>query len=235
MKIVDVSSLGETVDAINEGFFWGRRLSRTEREEAARWIAGRQGLPGAYRGGALPAPTQKDIENGIRLFTGEKVRTRAGIAHVLGEEACRTLILLSVPLSEVKAALQRATDAMSSCLQKALRSKRWQDRPGEYCCGRCTLAIWRHMAVGGLSDAVPDRWLRDGIRTLNSNRTGDGKWKRYPFYYTLLTLTEIDSASARKEMNYAAPTCEKILRRSPRDDRFDQRRRAVLERVLQKC
>jgi hypothetical protein len=91
------------------------------------------------------------------------------------------------------------------------------------------------MAVGGLSDAVPDRWLRDGIRTLNSNRTGDGKWKRYPFYYTLLTLTEIDSASARKEMNYAAPTCEKILRRSPRDDRWDQRRRAVLERVLQKC
>ena len=44
------TSLSQTVDAINAAHFSGRALPAAERGRAARWIAGRHGLPGAYGG-----------------------------------------------------------------------------------------------------------------------------------------------------------------------------------------
>jgi len=90
----DTASLGVIVDALDDAMFFGRPIPAHEREEAARWIASRQGLRGAYRG--MFAPTQHDFANGIRVFTGERIITHAGTAHVLGEEACRMLTLVAV-------------------------------------------------------------------------------------------------------------------------------------------
>ena len=46
--LINRASLSQTVDAINAAHFYGRSLTKAERGLAARWIAGRQGLPGAY-------------------------------------------------------------------------------------------------------------------------------------------------------------------------------------------
>ena len=70
MKLVNPKSLAATIDTLNEAFFFGRKLSRSQRIEAAAWIASRQGEQGSYWG--LPAPTKTDFD-GIRLFTGEKI------------------------------------------------------------------------------------------------------------------------------------------------------------------
>jgi len=226
MGLVNRQSLNATLDAVDDALFHGRRLSKAERTDAARWIAGRQGLPGSYSG--MFAPTTQDFETGVRFFTGERLPTRAGTAHVLGEEACRALILLDVKEAVVQDALKRATDGIMERVAKINEPRR-----GTYCCGKCTVAYWRHLAVGGLE--YPERRLAAGMKVLKSRRDGEGKWGIYPFYYTLLALSEIDLPSARKETQYAAPVCERILKRKPKDDKFDVRRRLLAERALERC
>jgi len=233
MVLVDPHSLAVTLDAVSEALFFGRPIPRAEREGAARWIAARQGLPGCYAG--MFAPAERDRNEGIRLFTGEPVTTRAGTAHVLGEEACRALILLDVKLTSVRDTLARAAEGMLERLRAAEQRERDMGRPwlGQYCCGRCTAALWRHLAAGGLGDQ--ERHLAAGVEALRLSRLGDGKWRRYPFWYTVLALSEMDISLAIDEMRYAAPVIERSLRRAGSDGRFALRRRTLAERVLGRC
>lgn len=227
MNIVRSRSLAATLDAVNEAFFYGRRLSQLEREEAAQWIAARQGKPGSYAD--MFAPTAADMKRNLVLFSGERVVAGGGARHILGEEACRALILLDVAHAEVRDALAQASRGMMGRLVKA------RDELGMYCCGRCSVALWRHLAVGGLAEADPERRLRGGIKVLKSHRDGDGRWRRFPFYYTLLALSEIDLPTATAEMRYAAPSCERYLRRPAARDKHVQRRRDLAARILAKC
>jgi hypothetical protein len=226
MGLVNPESLNATLDALDEAFFTGWRQSKADRVEAATWIADRQGLPGSYAG--MFAPTAEDFRTGVRFFTGERMPTRAGTAHVLGEEACRALILLDVKEAAVRDALRRATDGIMKRVAKVSESG-----CGTYCCGKCTVAYWRHLAVGGLDHA--ERRLAAGMKVLKSRRHGAGRWRIFPFYYTLLALSEIDLPSSRNELRYAAPVCERLLRGEPKDNRFDSRRRRLAENVLAAC
>ena len=229
MRIVNAGSLAVTLDVLNDAFFHGRSLSRQQKVEAAKWIAGRQGLPGSYAG--MFAGTERDVKEGMTVFTGEKVRTGAATRHILGEEACRALILLDVPLASVRDALKRASAGMIPRLRQA--SGRPSVIPGTYCCGICTCSLWRHLAVGGLEKG--ERWLAAGMKALRAHRTDDGKWRRFPLYYTLLALSEIELPTAVEEMRYSAPACERYMKRSHGDDRFIRRRRLLMERVLARC
>ena len=224
MKVLNARSLAATVDAVNEAHFLGRSIPRADRQRAAEWIAARQGLPGSYAG--LFAPTKRDFE-GIRLFTGERIATGAGVAHILGEEACRALILLGCPTAGARKALAAA------CANMARRLGRGDRRNGTYCCGKCSAALWRNLTVGGLTEQ--ERMLRAGLRTLKKLRDGNGRWRVFPFYYTLSAVSEIDLPAARAERRYAAPTCERLLKRKPTGDRYDRRRRMVGERILAAC
>lgn len=105
---------------------------------------------------------------------------------------------------------------------------------GMYCCGICSCSLWRHLAAGGL-DRNEAR-LMAAMKTLKQRRKGSGEWSPFPFYYTLLTLLEIDLTPAKSEMKYAADRCERLIkRRAKNDDVFAIRRRTLLERVLQQC
>ena len=230
MKLVDTTSLAATLEAMNDALFNERSLTRSEKQETAKWIATRQGRPGAYAG--MFAPTEKDMNEGARLLTGEKVRSGAGLRHVLGEEACRALILLDAPLADARDSLARATVGMTD------RLREYEGRclaEGVYCCGTCTVSLWRHLTAGGLADAHPDEWLAAGLKCLKRHRDGKGRWRRFPFYYTLLALTEIDLPDAMKELRYAAPVCKRVLRRSTKGDVISRRRRLLAESVLVKC
>jgi len=225
--IAHPDSLTATLDAVNEAYFYGRPPSRSQREKVAKWISGRQGLPGSYAD--MFAPTKSDYAEGVRLFTGEKVKTMVGMAHILGEEACRALIVLDVALTSVKNALVRASKEMA----KRLRQTDYPSyRPGMYCCGRCSASLWRHLAAGGLEHG--ERYLAAGIKTLRSYRDGKGRWKVFPYYYTLLALSELDLPSAVREMKYAAPGCERLLKRSAKDDVFERRRRDLARKILER-
>lgn len=229
MAIVNPKSLAATVDAINEAFFFGRKLPAAERGEAARWIAGRVGMKkgerfcaGSYRG--MFAPTPEDFAGGIRLFTGERMPSRAGTAHILGQEACRAMILLDSRGAGCRTALAEAEGWMSD-----LRTM----RGGMYCCATCSCALWRHVAVSALARA--DGCLAAGLKSLRAHRAGEGRWQRFPFYYTLLALTEIDLPDARRELRYAAPACRALLGHAGRGGAYDERRRELLRRAVEKA
>jgi hypothetical protein len=228
MSLIDGGSLAATLDAVNEALFFGHHLPKTEYAETARWIAARQGLPGSYAG--MFAPTQQDFANGIRLFTGERIATRAGTSHILGEEACRALLLLEVHSTDVTAALQRASDGIRARLGEPAPG---QPVTGRYCCGKCSAALWRHLAVGGLGGQ--ESRLAAAMRELKASRTEDGQWRSYPLFYTLSALCEIALPGAVTELRYAAPGLERYLRRPLRDDPYAARRRAVAERALARC
>ncbi len=117
-------------------------------------------------------------------------------------------------------------------MQEKLDSPEWVHARyvGFFCCGICTASFWRHLAAGGLDHRVPR--FKDGLRVLTSLRTGSGRWKRFPFHYTLLSLTEMDIPEAAKELRWAAPAAERSLKTLHGAGRFPKRRRAVIEQAL---
>jgi len=117
MKLLDARSLAGTIDATSDALFFGRRIPRDEARRVAMWLAGRQGLPGSYAG--MFAPMPRDCAQGIRLFTGERISSGAATGHILGEEACRALLLLDTDLAEARAALVRATRSMDKRLSQS--------------------------------------------------------------------------------------------------------------------
>ncbi len=223
MDLLKPDSLAETVDNLNEAFFYGRHIPAKDAGEVAKWIAGRQGLQRSYAG--MPAPTDRDFDGEVRLFTGLKLNTRASKAHILGEEACRALILLDVKNRSVQDALEFATKGMLERLREG-------GAKGMYCCGMCSVSYWRHLAVGGL-DRQKSR-LADGMRALEEHRDGKGRWRRFPFYYTLLALSEIGTPSAIREIRYTRPVLERMLKRTPKDDKYARRRLNIMDRIYTK-
>ncbi len=226
VKLVNQNSLASTLDSVNEAFFYNRPLSKSEKVKVAKWIASRQGLPGSYAD--MFAPTARDFQSSLTLFTGEKITTRAGLSHILGQESCRILLLLDVTSADVKSALEKATAGFMERLKLYIVPDK-----GMYCCASCSCALWRRLSAGGIEDG--ERILAAGMRTLKSFRDGGGRWKRFPFYYTLLVLNEVKFPDARKEMQYAAPACERLLKRQTKGDKIVKRRRILAEKILEKC
>lgn len=229
MNIVDPDSLAATLDTLNEMFFSGTKIAKANREPTAKWIAGRQGLRFSYAG--MPAPMDAECNADHRVFTGEPIKSAASASHILGEEACRALILLDVNDEFVASALKKATQGMMSRLLLPSGEPN-PETLGMYCCAMCSCAYWRHLAVGGLHDSK--KRLAAGMEALKEHRKGDGQWRRFPFYYTLLALSEIKLPAALEEMRYAAPVLKRYLKRAPKDDIYEQRRRILAQRILEK-
>ena len=117
MKVLNTRSLAGTLDAFGEALFFGRRVPRSEVHRVAEWLATRRGLPGSYAG--MFAPTPRDLARGIRLFTGERISSGAATGHILGEEACRALLLLDADVPAARVALAVATRSMDNRLRQS--------------------------------------------------------------------------------------------------------------------
>ena len=233
-SLVNPTSLWATIDAIDEAFFAGRQLTRAQRREAATFIAQRQGKPGSYMG--MFAPSDTDRQKGIRLFTGERIPPGAGMRHMLGEEACRALLLVDVQSPAVREALTNASRQMLSWVAQSpamARPNGWPP-PGMFCCMKCSCVLWRHLAARG--EKQYEAFLAAGMKSLRRSRDGEGGWNSWPFAYTLLTLIEIGNPPAVAEIRYAADRCEvELKKRSSRTNVYSLRRRSVLERALARC
>jgi hypothetical protein len=224
--LINRGSLSETLDAINAALFDGRTFGAVERGEAARWIVSRQGLPGAYAGTFAGFPSERS--KGIVLFTGERIAS-ASARHILGEEASRALRHLRVRDIKVSRALENADDGLMRCLARAAEDPR-NGNPGLFCCGKCSVGLWRNLLAGGL-DRHEER-LRRGASHLRSMRDGDHQWRRFPFWYTVLALSEMDSAEARAELKYAAPVLERAASTAVPSAKYAQRRHQLAVRTL---
>jgi len=144
----------------------------------------------------------------------------AGTRHVLSEEALRTVIVWKLGSSSV---VKRALESFNDLLEAGAKS-------GSWCCYTCTIAFLRTLAV-----VKPDRWdriLEKGLNRIKKARTTDGRWHGFPFYYTLLTLSGMDTPSARAELRHSSKIAERLLKRYRSDDRISRFRRLGLETAL---
>ena len=182
MSIVNTKSLAQTLDAIQELEFQGKKLTGAVRDEAEAWLTERHWARGAYR--KLYAPTELDYQQPLKLFTGEAITSSAGKAHILGEEAARALIMLDPVSAKAKQAVAETTDILRELAQN-------EDNPnGIYCCGKCSVSLWRHLLAAKLPNS--EDIFNSGLTHLRSLRDGEGRWHRFTYYYTLYALLDID-------------------------------------------
>ena len=227
MSLLNTDSLSITIDNINDRMFFDKTLNEKEREEMSFWIINRQGQKGSYTK-KMFAPTEKDFQKGIQLFTGEKVTSEAAIAHILGEEAIRALILMGIDKPDIKNAIKEAGESLKEIF---VRNERNGDNMGMFCCGKCSLAYWRNILAGGIPD-YHDK-LKPGLTLLKSYRKDDGQWRRFPFYNTVFTLNEIDLPEAKEELAYAAIRMERLLKR-PAKNKYHERKKIIIEKALER-
>ena len=227
MSILNSKSLSATIDNVNVADFYGAPLKKQDCRDAIAWILTRFEAPSAY--GRTFGITRQDESERLCTFTGEGLVSDASMRHVHAEEACRALIVLNRVAKLNIPELELASQFLLSCI---VRSENAGKPAGTYCCGPCTVSLWRHMAVGGLADY--SKKLNLGVGVLQTYRDSKGTWGRFPFYYTLLALSEIDLANARKEIRYALPECKRKLKTLRASSRFSRRKADLLTRILQK-
>jgi hypothetical protein len=219
-------TLGSVVNRFNTAELLGEKIPAAELAALTSFLVSRQGLPGSYFG--MFAPVEGELSKPYRLFTGEVVATTAATRHILGEEGLRILRNLKHKTKAVTTAIERTQIAM---LARLVHAQQKGCPIGTFCCGRCTVAYWRTLNTGWVPDA--DARLRGGMKDLLASRA-NGQWRRYPFYYTVMCLTELPGVITRNEIAYIAPVCEKKLRTLRAHDSYYQNKTAILERLL-KC
>jgi len=220
-RILVVESLAETLWRLEEVRLGFRLRVDAQVKEALKWVLSRQGLEGSYRN--LFSPTENDVQ-GIRLLTGERIVPGAALRHILGEEALRTVVVWNLGSSP---AVVEAVKSFYELLELGVKPAR---ETGFYCCYRCTPAFLRTLAV-----VQPKGWketLEKGIGNIGRSRTVDGRWRGFPYFYTLLLLSEVDMASAKAELRHASKVAEGLLKRYGNDDRTSRFRRLGLEAAL---
>ncbi|MEZ5276029.1 MAG: hypothetical protein R3F07_06595 [Opitutaceae bacterium] len=226
MKILNKNSLIETVDRFNEAVFWDRDWV-SEAGAIQEWTGDRLSDGRGYAGGL--AMTEADWSRTFRLFTGEVLTTRAGRAHVIAEEGTRMLALIENVTGVSSQAREVSEKNLASRIFESEGSK--ADADGDFCCGTCSVALWRALAAGvyrGHASA-----LERGLKTLSRHRLPGGGWKRYPFYYTVSCLVESASLPAVRELRFHRETIQRrigLLKK--KSDRFANRRRELLTRAL---
>jgi hypothetical protein len=91
--------------------------------------------------------------------------------------------------------------------------------------------LWRNILAGSLDRR--DERLALGLAKLRRARNGRGEWRAFPFWYTVLALTEMDLPDARKELQYAARRIAAEAQRPVGSTPYARRRNAVARRALE--
>lgn len=218
-------SLIDFIDRAEETLFYRRNIPNRLMNSLPQVVA-LQGQPGSYAGMFALAPSDRNKE--FRTFTGEAIKSNAARLHIAGEETCRILRLMGTAIPETAAAYHRAIENMSVRIFET--DKNMGTKTGIYCCGTCSCAFWRNLAAGSF-DHQEER-LGHGLQDLKQCRIGRGRWRRFPFYYTLLALSEIDHPAAHAEIAYALPLIERLVQCQDTASTFGRRREDLLARIL---
>ena len=220
--LVEEASLAGTIDTVNVCMAEGEPLLPAEREEVVEWLLVRQVVSGRNSGMFTPFPGE--YKAGVHLFTGERLRTRIAARNVLTLEAARILSALAGTRADVRNALSRTSMAMGHAC---------------FAVSHCVIGECAHSSIAFMRSAASDRsgdhrkWIEDHLHVIREHRGGKGRWRRFPFYYTLLALLEVGTPSANAELMYARPACDRVIGRSSCSS-FSPRRKRILERVLER-
>jgi len=217
--IIDKASLGRTIDGANDALVEGRTIADEEKLQVASWLLGRQVTTGRNVGAF--EPTDADLRDGAHLFTGERLRTKLATWNVLSAEAARLLVLFGHGDAAAREGVERAMSWLNvACFVR-----------DDCAIGECAHSFVSHMRFTSVLDpSSPSLVRRVGV--IREHRDGKGRWERFPFYYTVLLLSELVGEAARSELRYAVPACERALSRGAQNKAYQARRRVLLERII---
>ena len=229
MAYLDKTSLAKTIDNVSEALLFGLDIEENEKLEIAGFIAGQHGAPYTYAN--TFAPTDKDMTRNLILFTGERIKSRAGKCHTLGEEASRILRKLKIEDQRIQIALKESDEGLQKRINDHMT--RQGGTFGAYCCKTCSCSLWLNLSAGGLNNNIQMQLA--GLNFLKQFRNDEGSWNGFPYYYTLYVLNEIPSALAIDELQFAACSIEKRLkRRIYNENQYTLRRNCICESILKK-
>ncbi|MCX6092583.1 MAG: hypothetical protein NTX23_06935 [Candidatus Bipolaricaulota bacterium] len=191
-----------------------------DRDKLVEWLLRHQIQAG--RDAGLFRPTAEDFEE-RRLPTGERLKTKLATTQTMSQEAARILHAMSAGSREVEDAVARTAARLGETCYAL-----------QHCTiGECAASFAGYMrflrgTLGGAS--APEMTWR--LQTLSEHRDGKGRWKRFPAYYTVLVLSEIDLPAARDELVYAAPIWSPPARAASVEEPY-ARRRSLLQSDLE--
>lgn len=226
-KLLNKSSLSSTVDKINEIYFVKKSFSEYNVDETVKWILSRYDTKYSYNKSF--GLTEQDMNSKLRTFTGEVLNSPASNRHIHAEEASRALNILKKYTSLKMPELEKS----ESDFLKIFKANEKAGKPeGTFCCGPCTVSLWRNMSAGGLG--AYSKKLNKGYSVLQTFRKGNGEWSRFPFYYTLSVLYEtFKLPNAGKEIEYAYDQCIKKIKRLKGNDKYAERKHELLKRIIE--
>ncbi|MBU0596241.1 hypothetical protein KJ567_06125 [Candidatus Bipolaricaulota bacterium] len=222
MTWIDERSLGRTIERVEERLVAGDETLPQERvAEVVEWLLARQSTSGRRRG--MFQPLADDVDSGVRLATGERLRTRLATWNVLSHEAVRLLRRLAPNDEDVQQATVRA-----------LSTFRQHCYARQHCAiGECAHSAISYLRLLASIEDPGDRvWIDAELATIRRHRLATGRWKRFPFYYTLLALLALPGGTARAELQHAVPACLRVRHRTDPPQPDLARRSDVVERVL---
>lgn len=138
-------------------------------------------------------PTDAEREQGIRLITGEKPRTRLLAANAVELETLRLLALLAPDLPAVQALFSEADQRLEKlCFASVCLV-------GE--CAGASIAYLRYLTARGV-DAHRQK-IEHGVEAVKQDRKGNGRWQHFPFRFTYRWLMELPASLTADELNFA--------------------------------
>ena len=218
--IIHRTSLSATLDATAEVFFYRQPLSNTLHEEIAALIINRQCQTGVNAG--LFIPFAAESETKVKLFSGEQLKTTLAHTHIQLIEAVRILKLLALEGHSVTQSILLAEHCMEKMCYSNFCAK------GE--CRALTIAYLRYLSLDGTGNSASQ--ISTHLTNLTNQHDRKGKWGRFPFYMTLLMLTEADNPLAIQELKYAAPACKKQQAQNWLADPISKRRQEIIVKAL---
>ncbi|HUU76738.1 MAG TPA: hypothetical protein VMX55_00230 [candidate division Zixibacteria bacterium] len=216
-------SFAEIIDDHNELYFKNKLLKNNSSDDLIKFICSRQIQESFKKGSFSFSP--RDYQLGKWLFTGERIVTNLAIRNILSMDATRILLFNRKQSENVNEVIEKSHVWMEhSCFSKFCTT-------GE--CKHSSTAFARYFVT--LDQEENEIRLNDFVKTLSNFRNNKGKWGGFPFYYTLLALLEIQTSKAKKELQFAAPACEKNLKQlSNINPKYSERRLEIIKRVLAK-
>ncbi|RKZ30567.1 hypothetical protein DRQ36_05100 [bacterium] len=206
-RLLNTESLALTLWNLERCRLNGDNPDQKDIDDALNWIIKRQKEPGRY-GLGFAAPTEQDYISS-KLPTGEKLHSRAGTAHLLGEEAFWALAKWRGPDAP------GIKEGIIGILGRARRSPATLDK-GRYCCTTCSLSLWRAIIASGLKEGLP--FVERGLSTMSLDRDSKLGWKGFQFGYTVYALSSLEHPLADRELKYSGGRIERALRRIRRSE-----------------
>ncbi|MHA1211108.1 MAG: hypothetical protein ACTSSH_01490 [Candidatus Heimdallarchaeota archaeon] len=192
-------SLAKTIDSLNECLFYNKSLPKKELNYLFKIINDRQMHTGKNIGQISLTPN--DYVEGSRLFTGEKLHTKLAVKNILTQETFRVISISDEDGTHTNGSLELANKWLTeSCF-------------AEFCsvgeCSHSTIGYMRYLNT--FKPKNTKKTLITFIELLKQHRNKRKRWDGFPFYYTLLALSEIHLVEAKNELQLALPACEKRI------------------------